>query len=365
MSSSVQPAKPFFTILVPVFNTRRSLIERMATSVLNQTFRSFELLLIDDGGTAQTASMLDDFSHLDSRIVIIHAQHGGVSHARNVGLAAAKGEYVVFLDSDDELRKDCLDRLASDFSNNVEIIRFGLTYVYKNNKREKRAAKETAFFLLSEEEVEELPSKLFAGVTTSKYHRISSVFGGIAGTAIVCTLARQVLFNADINYCEDLVYNVQVSKIAKRVGIEPEAMYLYHQNEGSLVHSNNRDVLPVQIADTLKCINVIGSDITNHAVFGLRLLASLLVVIENYSTDHSIGECASLLKEICSQKNVNYHLSRLSPALIQKMYVMTTYRRLSFSGILHRRYPLTAFFVKVKHLLRPNDNLNGGESMRL
>ncbi|MCY4643170.1 MAG: glycosyltransferase [Bacteriovoracales bacterium] len=91
--------KPNVSVVIPTYN-RESLIGRAVQSVLAQSFRDFELLIVDDGSTDNTLEKLKDFC--DDRIKIIETPHRGVSWARNVGLSRAKGEWMAFLDSDDE-----------------------------------------------------------------------------------------------------------------------------------------------------------------------------------------------------------------------------------------------------------------------
>ena len=91
---------PMFSIIVPVYNTEKEL-ERCVRSVTCQTYQDFELILVDDGSKDSSGAMCDTFSAEDSRIVAIHQQNAGSSEARNTGIRAAKGDYLLFLDSDD------------------------------------------------------------------------------------------------------------------------------------------------------------------------------------------------------------------------------------------------------------------------
>ena len=91
-----------FSIIVPVYNVE-SYLDDCANSVLNQSFADWEMILIDDGSTDSSAEKCDVFSREDTRIRCIHKENGGLSDARNAGITAALGEYIVFLDGDDML----------------------------------------------------------------------------------------------------------------------------------------------------------------------------------------------------------------------------------------------------------------------
>ena len=88
------------SIIVPVYNVEHYL-EECIKSVIEQTYKNIELILVDDGSTDKSGKICDNYSSLDERIIVIHKNNGGLSSARNVGLEAAQGRYIIFIDSDD------------------------------------------------------------------------------------------------------------------------------------------------------------------------------------------------------------------------------------------------------------------------
>ena len=90
------------SVIIPVYNAQKILSETIQ-SVLNQSYRDFELLLIDDGSTDASPSICDSFALKDDRVRVIHKKNGGVSSARNCGLDVAKGEFISFVANDDLL----------------------------------------------------------------------------------------------------------------------------------------------------------------------------------------------------------------------------------------------------------------------
>lgn len=93
------------TIIVPIYNTENYLSECI-DSILNQSYKNIELILINDGSTDNSGFICDEYSRRNKRIKIIHTENKGVSHARNIGLSIAKGEYITFVDSDDFVSHD-------------------------------------------------------------------------------------------------------------------------------------------------------------------------------------------------------------------------------------------------------------------
>lgn len=100
------------SIIVPIYNVSQYL-EQCIESLVNQTFRDIEILLIDDGSTDDSGQICDLWSEKDERIIVIHQKNAGVSRARNVGIDCARGEFIVFCDSDDYLASDCCETLLT------------------------------------------------------------------------------------------------------------------------------------------------------------------------------------------------------------------------------------------------------------
>ena len=93
------------SIIIPVYNVEKYL-ERCVKSVINQTYKNLEIILVDDGAKDNSGKMCDELSKLDSRIKVIHKENGGLSDARNFGLKIATGDYIGFVDSDDYIADD-------------------------------------------------------------------------------------------------------------------------------------------------------------------------------------------------------------------------------------------------------------------
>lgn len=101
---------PTFSIIVPVYNTEQFL-DKCVSSILAQTYKDFELILVDDGSPDNCPQMCDKYAQSDSRIKVLHKKNGGVSSARNLGISVARGTYIWFVDSDDYIEPFSLQRL--------------------------------------------------------------------------------------------------------------------------------------------------------------------------------------------------------------------------------------------------------------
>lgn len=100
---------PTFSIIIPVYNNECFLCE-CVDSVLAQTYNDFELILVDDGSTDRSGEICDEYAEKDLRIKVFHTRNQGVSMARNLGLSVAQGKYINFVDSDDWVTPNCLEK---------------------------------------------------------------------------------------------------------------------------------------------------------------------------------------------------------------------------------------------------------------
>ena len=113
---------PKISIIVPVYKVEKFLSE-CVSSILTQSFRDFELVLVDDGSPDECPQMCDKYSLNDPRVVTFHKKNGGLSSARNFGLDHAKGRYIMFVDSDDLLAEDALERLYNEIiTTNADVV---------------------------------------------------------------------------------------------------------------------------------------------------------------------------------------------------------------------------------------------------
>lgn len=103
---------PLISVIVPIYNVE-PYIRKCLNSIITQTYRNLEIILVDDGSTDSCGLICDDYAARDSRIKAIHKQNGGVSSARNAGLRAATGEYIGWVDPDDWIEPDMFEYLLS------------------------------------------------------------------------------------------------------------------------------------------------------------------------------------------------------------------------------------------------------------
>ena len=125
------------SIIVPVYNVEEYL-PTCIESILNQSYKNFELILVDDGSPDISGDICDDYAKKDNRIKVIHQKNSGVSKARNTGIDNATGEWILFVDSDDELTDTSLECYISSIveSNEVDAIVSGMKKIFVRDEKE-------------------------------------------------------------------------------------------------------------------------------------------------------------------------------------------------------------------------------------
>lgn len=121
------------SVIVPVYNVEKYL-EKCVNSIIKQSYKNLEIILVDDGSTDNSGKICDEFALKDNRIKVIHKENGGLSSARNKALEIAKGEYIGFVDSDDYISEDMYETLYKVIKGNEADISIVSFYEEYNGK---------------------------------------------------------------------------------------------------------------------------------------------------------------------------------------------------------------------------------------
>lgn len=122
------------SVIVPIYNVEKYLA-RCVDSIVNQTYKNLEIILVDDGSPDRCPQMCDDYAEKDSRIKVVHKKNGGLSDARNAGIAVATGEYISFIDSDDYVSDDFFECLLDAMNKeNSDIAECSVVKLYEDNR---------------------------------------------------------------------------------------------------------------------------------------------------------------------------------------------------------------------------------------
>ena len=218
--------EPKVSIIVPVYNAEKSLA-RCVDSILNQEFRDFELILMDDGSKDRSGAICDGYARADARVVVVHKENSGVSDTRNQAIARARGTFLQFVDSDDWLTADAtklMVRAAEETGCDLVIADFyrvvGEMVSRKGDIDADQVIGREAFvgFMM------ENPADYYYGVLWNKLYRRSLVE------------AHGIRMDAKLSWCEDFLFNLEYVRYATTFYALRTPVYYYVKTKGSLVN---------------------------------------------------------------------------------------------------------------------------------
>ena len=216
------------SIIVPVYNCEKY-VGRCIESICNQSLSDIEIIIVDDGSYDSSGVICDELARCDSRMHVIHKDNGGVSSARNAGLAISTGKYVMFCDGDDCLTQDCCKDLYILMQS--EALSFAVCK-YKRVPEDYNYLIENMKCVTPRSEVL-LPENV---ITICSMNLIKSCWNKIFINKII--KENNIKFREDLSFNEDLLFVIDYMMMSKgKIGIVDEELYLYRQNvDNSLSH---------------------------------------------------------------------------------------------------------------------------------
>lgn len=218
--------KKIVSVIVPVYNVEKYL-PICIQSIIDQTYRNIEILLVDDGSQDSSGVLCDSFAKKDNRIVVIHKENGGLSSARNVGIREATGDYITFVDSDDYISNDFIEKTVNLLmSNNAQICIMGMKYVSEAESAFTNNTDRHVVYEMSAEQAIEasLYQRLFSCCAPSKMYK-KSVIGDIA--------FPEGRLSEDLATCHLFLDRAEKIIFLDDIG------YYYRQRDNSIMHDFN------------------------------------------------------------------------------------------------------------------------------
>ena len=235
--------KELVSVVIPVYNVERYL-NRCVESVVNQTYRNLEIILVDDGSPDSCPEMCDEWAGRDNRIRVIHKENAGLGMARNTGLQNVTGQYVCFFDSDDYVAMDLIEHayhLAKD--TNAELTFFGMASVNEEGKIIAERIPRAQQTVYTGQDVRQivLPDLIHDGSKETKIRNLSmSACSCIYKMDLIRRMDWRFVSERDI-ISEDSFSLLQLFEIVSSVAILPKVGYYYCHNSNSLTQTYRRD----------------------------------------------------------------------------------------------------------------------------
>ena len=230
------------SVVVPIYNVQ-SYLNRCIESIVNQTYKNLEILLIDDGSPDNCPKMCDEWAEKDSRIKVILKKNEGLGMARNTGIDNASGEFVCFVDSDDYIDLTTVEKsilLAT--KKNADIVSYGYSSIYKNGSVRNFIPSTTKLFYENDEILNYiLPNIIAPNTTTGETTNLwMSMCGALFSLNLLKKTNWKMVSEREI-ISEDTYSLIELYKFVKKVAILPEALYFYCENSNSLTHTFKKD----------------------------------------------------------------------------------------------------------------------------
>lgn len=218
------------SIVIPVYNNQNSISECI-DSVLTQTYKNIEVILIDDGSTDKSGVICDKYADIDDRVLVVHQKNEGVSAARNKGVSCAKGRYIQFVDSDDKLKINMTEVLLNEISNN-DICICGYDFIYNNHKKIVHLIKKPSKGIYSFNDfVINFGELFFSGFINSPCNKLYD---------LEIIKEFELCFDNKLNMGEDLIFNLNYFEKCSTIKVIDDSLYMYlNYRENSLSKKYN------------------------------------------------------------------------------------------------------------------------------
>lgn len=234
---------PTISIIVPIYNTEKYL-QRCLDSIVAQTYKYFECILVDDGSTDSSSKICDEYAAKDNRFRVLHKENGGVSSARNLGLEKATGEWIFFMDADDELIKNCLMSLISP-SQNVQMVIGVMRCIYTSESPHKKQSLNYKKDVLS-------PQSYLHLIINGRYGNLMTVFPKLYKRSII--INDNLKFDENIFYAEDQLFLARYicsSSVKQLYFNNTEFIYKYFIRDNSTMGKFENSYEPKFITDLI------------------------------------------------------------------------------------------------------------------
>lgn len=316
------------SVIIPIYNTEKYL-RRCVDSVINQQKVTIEVILVDDGSNDMSPEICEDYAQEYLFITTLHINNSGPSTAKNIGFNVATGNYVAFIDSDDEIKPEMFSTmLESGYKHNADIVCCNYIQVDEdgNISHTNHTGKE---YVLTQDEALKailIKDKIYSQCWTKIYKRETMQENG------VCNIEG-------LKTEEDFIYNIQAFACSKTVCIVDKPLYIYTHRSKSLSKDYYRDHINQYIDNRILRLELVDSII--HEKFPH---------LEEYSTYHCIFYYNELLGRVCHFPNL-YRDKRIKKVLSYircHRAILTAYHnRFGFSkiGILLISFLPTLFYM--------------------
>ena len=249
------------SVIVPVYNVEKYLF-KCYTSIANQTYSNIEIILVDDGSKDDSSKICDDIAKKDSRVYVIHKKNEGLGFARNSGLEIARGKFVLFVDSDDYIEENMIQKLFErilQFKSDTSFC--GYSVFFEEEKRIKKESYYKNNVFEGNEIIDRVLLEMVSGLPNAPLDSVvpMSVWHGLYSLDLI--KKYKIRFPSERQYIsEDIIFHIEYLRYSKRISYIGDNLYNYRlANTTSLTFKFNEDEFDRQKTQYIKITNELGT----------------------------------------------------------------------------------------------------------
>jgi glycosyltransferase involved in cell wall biosynthesis len=227
---------PALSIVIPVFNAEK-VVSKIVDQILAQSFRDFELVLVNDGSKDNSLKILQGFAEQDKRVKIVNRKNGGPSAARNSGMKKASGELIMFFDADDAIEPDILQKQVAAIRKNRADIAVCGWRVEHFSKSGKMVSSHPITLTNDFVDVNQQNLKKYVLRSIGEHGQLYNLWNKIMKVDVI--RKNNLLFNEKLRFGEDLLFAFDFFEHAKKMQIIPDPLYRYREASATSVFSSS------------------------------------------------------------------------------------------------------------------------------
>lgn len=270
------------SICVAIYKVKEEYLRICIESLTGQTHKNIEILLVDDGSPDQCGAICDEYAQQDSRIRVIHQANGGLSVARNTGIEAAVGKYLIFVDGDDWLELDCCERMLCEIEQrDIDLVFFKHCYEFENGTKYLPYAYSME---IAKDEIKKMQLHILKDESQLYGFDERSSWGKIIKSNFI--KKNQLRFIEGIHKAQDALFNFYLYEVLESAYFINYTGYHYRVNEYSVNHRYNPDmpeIIKKMIKETERFIHKFHyKDALYEKAFGIRCIKMLGTIERTY-----------------------------------------------------------------------------------
>lgn len=308
------------SIIIPIYNVKKY-INKCIESIINQTYKNLEIILVDDGSTDGSGKICDEFKKEDNRIVVIHKKNEGVSSARNEGLKIATGDYIGFIDADDFIEKDMYLKMINRIKKDNTKMTICNAYLEDENGVQTKNFKSDSQNIIDSYELMHriMEDYVFQGYMWNKLYARSLIYND---------KNDYLKFDTNISNLEDRLFNLQLIDKNKKFNVSflNEKLYHYIQRESSAIHTRYNDKYFTNFYAKSREIEILGKNNFNtnemKATFVIEFVRAKNKISIINSTSNVLEN--SLILDSVNKYKKDVKINKLPSNKLKMKYIVAT-----------------------------------------